>query len=104
MEPAGDDALERKASIAMHSRVLDEVLAEIGEKHPRARQLVELWAQGIDKPADQAKHLGCSVRDVELTMKAIKYRAGPALEGQRAIEDERMQKLRRSHQKREVTS
>jgi DNA-directed RNA polymerase specialized sigma24 family protein len=102
-EPAADDELHRRRSVARWSKLLEKVLLKIGDKHPLAKRLVDLCVRGIEEPSEQAELLGCSVRDVELAHKTLRYHGRVALEERAAMENSRMQSLRETTTKDEVT-
>jgi hypothetical protein len=79
--------------MSLEKRLMQEVLAEIGDKHPIARRVYELGAQGVEEPREQAGIIGCSPNDVHLAIKQLKYAARRALERWEMAEERRMKEL-----------
>jgi len=102
-DPPADEEHVRRITFAGWMAALDDVLAEIGDKHPRARQLVDVSLQGFDEVADQARLMGCTVREVQSARKILEYHAPKAL-ARRLEQEERDRKARRAaDEKRERT-
>jgi DNA-directed RNA polymerase specialized sigma24 family protein len=93
-EPGPDAEVERRRGIAVWQSLLEQVLAEIGDKHPRARALCELGARGIDDLGDQARELGCDVEEVWLLRRTLRYHGRLAMEAWEDAERRRMEGLR----------
>ncbi len=91
--PLADSEAARAETTSLQRRLMHDVLAEIGDKHPIARQVYELGEQGIEDPREQAAIIGCAPNDVHLAIKQLKYAARRALERWELAEERRMKEL-----------
>jgi DNA-directed RNA polymerase specialized sigma24 family protein len=93
LEPSPDDELHSRRSVALWRSLLQQVLAEIGEKHPLTRRICDLAAQGFDEPADQARIIGCDVDKINRARETLQYHARRLLEARDLAEQRRMKDL-----------
>jgi DNA-directed RNA polymerase specialized sigma24 family protein len=91
--PAADSGVARTETSSLQRMLMKEVLAEIGDKHPIARQVFELGAEGIEDPRELMATIGCTFNDVHLAIKQLRYHARRALERWDMAEEQRMREL-----------
>jgi DNA-directed RNA polymerase specialized sigma24 family protein len=99
-ESSADEALHDRRRVALWSSLAREVLAAIGERHPRVRQVYELAAGGIEDPAEQAEALHCHVEEIYLARKTLARHARAALEAWEQSEQRRMADAREAATKK----
>lgn len=92
-EPTAESEVARAESVSLEKMLMQEVLAEIGDKHPIARQVYELGAQGVEDVREQATAIGCTPDEVRLAVKQLRYAARRALERWEMAEERRMKEL-----------
>jgi DNA-directed RNA polymerase specialized sigma24 family protein len=95
--PSQDDELHRLRTFDVWRSLIPGILDELDEKHALVRKIYVAAARGIDKPADQAREVGCDVEEVHLALKTFEYHAKLALKRWHLAERRRMQDLRDTH-------
>ncbi|MDC0740961.1 hypothetical protein [Polyangium mundeleinium] len=68
--PTPEQLLEQK-QWAQH---VERLLYEVASDDPLLRQIVDLWLEGFDKPADMAEHLGLPVDRINVGLRKIDRR------------------------------
>lgn len=94
LEPMADDVLNEHRAVALRRFLAERVLDAIRDKHPRAVQVYELGARGIDEPSEQARMIGCPVEDVYVAMNTLRRFARAAYAEWEEQEERRMADLR----------
>ncbi len=99
--PRADDELERLREIGLWQRLLEEVLAKIGDKYPLTRQICDLAARGIEDPAEQAQSIGCDVEKIYRALETLQYHGQITLEEWNLAEQHRMRERREAATKKD---
>jgi DNA-directed RNA polymerase specialized sigma24 family protein len=92
-EPDAEEELERLRTLALWRSIVARTVEEVGDKHPRVRQILDLTTQGIDEPAEQARALGCDVEEIYRALQILRYHAHRLLEARDQAEEQRMAQL-----------
>jgi hypothetical protein len=90
-EPRADDELHRRRKYGVWRELGQKLVAKIADKYPRAVQVFELAAKGIEEPAEQAEALSCPVEEIYEAMGVLK-RYGRGLREEWEQEEERRMK------------
>jgi hypothetical protein len=91
---APDEQLHDLRTLHRWRQIRDEVLAEIGDKHPLARGICDLTDRGVDEPSDQAPLLHCTVDEIYRALETLQYHAMRKNDEWELSEQRRMEKLR----------
>jgi DNA-directed RNA polymerase specialized sigma24 family protein len=93
-EPPADGELQRRRQIGIWEKLGQQLLREIGAKHPIAKGVYELAMDDITDADEQAAALGCTVKDVYAARETIKRHAERIRDEYDRAEEMRMKALR----------
>jgi DNA-directed RNA polymerase specialized sigma24 family protein len=93
-EPAADEELHRRRSLAVLRTLGEQLIREIGDKFPVAKQVYELGAADIEDAAEQAAIIGCTVEEVHEARRTLKHHAKRIRDEYDLAEERRMKELR----------
>jgi predicted nucleic acid-binding Zn-ribbon protein len=93
-EASADRELHRRRELAVERQLGEQLLREIGAKHPLAKGVYELALDDIVDAEEQAAALGCSVKDVYDARETIKRHARRIRDEYDQAEELRMKALR----------
>ncbi len=89
-----DEQLHELRTLHRLRQMRDEVLAEIGDKHPLTRGICDLTDRGLDEPSDQAPLLHCTVDEIYRARETLQYYAMRKNDEWDLAEQRQMEKLR----------
>jgi DNA-directed RNA polymerase specialized sigma24 family protein len=91
--PPDDHAHDRRTLQAYRSMGA-QLLLEIGAKHPVAKRVFELGAQGVEDAEEQAAIIGCTVKEIHRARELLKDHGRRIREEHEQTDERRMRELR----------
>jgi len=93
-EPAADEELHRRRSLAVLRMLGEQLIREIGAKFPLAKRVYVLGAADIEDAEEQADIIGCTVEEVHEARRTLKHHAKRIRDEYDLAEERRMKELR----------
>jgi DNA-directed RNA polymerase specialized sigma24 family protein len=100
--PLADEALDAHRELARLQEMREQLLADLGDRHPIATKALRLAMTGVVTPAEQAGRIPCAVEDLYEAYRVLKYHGALILAERQEAEARQMRERREKAKNEEV--